>query len=74
MLPQQVCAQDKKQIEIVQAGSLEGGKGNGVEVRRLIGDVIFKQEDTYMYCDSAFFMRLQTASMPMVPFVLKDPR
>ncbi len=48
-------AQEKRQIEIVQAGSLEGVKVNGVEVRRLIGDVIFKQEDTYMYCDSALF-------------------
>jgi lipopolysaccharide export system protein LptA len=58
ILPQQLSAQDKKQIEIVQAGSLEGVKVNGVEVRRLIGDVIFKQEDTYMYCDSAFFYEI----------------
>lgn len=48
-------AQESRQIEIVQAGSLEGMKVNGVEVRRLIGDVIFKQDDTYMYCDSALF-------------------
>jgi len=50
-----VFSQDKKQIEIIQAGSLEGVKINGIEVRRLVGDVIFKQEDTYMYCDSALF-------------------
>ena len=48
-------AQQAKQIEIVQAGSLEGVKMNGIEVRRLVGDVIFKQENTYMYCDSALF-------------------
>ncbi|MBK7966391.1 MAG: hypothetical protein IPK10_14640 [Bacteroidetes bacterium] len=48
-------AQQSKQIEIIQAGSLEGVKMNGVEVRRLVGDVIFKQENTYMYCDSALF-------------------
>ncbi|HQK98670.1 MAG TPA: OstA-like protein, partial [Bacteroidia bacterium] len=50
-------AQEKKarQIEIVQAGSLEGVKQNDIEVRRLIGNVIFKQGDTYMYCDSALF-------------------
>jgi lipopolysaccharide export system protein LptA len=48
-------AQQSKQIEIIQAGSLEGVKMNGIEVRRLVGDVIFKQESTYMYCDSALF-------------------
>ena len=48
-------AQQAKQIEIVQAGSLEGVKIDGIEVRRLVGDVIFKQENTYMYCDSALF-------------------
>ncbi|CAN5614650.1 OstA-like protein [soil metagenome] len=48
-------AQKSQQIEIVKAGSLEGSKSNGVEVRRLVGDVVFKQEDTYMYCDSALF-------------------
>lgn len=44
-----------KPIEIVQAGSLEGIKYNGIEVRRLIGDVIFRQDNTLMYCDSALF-------------------
>ena len=44
-----------KPIEIIQAGSLEGIKYNGVEVRRLVGNVIFKQENTLMYCDSALF-------------------
>lgn len=50
-----LSAQEKKQIEIVRAGSLEGFKVDGVEVRRLMGDVVFKQGDTYMYCDSALF-------------------
>jgi lipopolysaccharide assembly outer membrane protein LptD (OstA) len=44
-----------KPIEIIQAGSLEGVKYNGIEVRRLVGDVIFKQDNTLMYCDSALF-------------------
>lgn len=48
-------AQEKKQIEIVRAGSLEGVKVNGVEVRRLVNDVVFKQGETFMYCDSALF-------------------
>jgi len=44
-----------KPIEIVQAGSLEGVKYNGIEVRRLVGNVIFRQDNTLMYCDSALF-------------------
>jgi len=52
-----VAAQDTtpRQIEIVRAGSLEGVKENGVEIRRLVNDVVFKQGDTYLYCDSALF-------------------
>ncbi len=48
-------AQTQGEVEIVQAGSLEGVKRDGVEVRRLIGDVIFKRNSTYLYCDSALF-------------------
>ncbi len=48
-------AQKNKKVEIVQASSLEGSKINGIEVRRLVGDVIFKQDNTLMYCDSALF-------------------
>lgn len=50
-----VFSQENKQVEIIQAGSLEGVKINGEEVRRLVGNVIFRQEDTYLYCDSALF-------------------
>jgi lipopolysaccharide export system protein LptA len=50
-----VQAQTGGEVEIVQAGSLEGVKRDGVEVRRLIGDVIFKRDSTYLYCDSALF-------------------
>lgn len=56
-----VCAQETKRIEIVQAGSLEGIRMGGEEVRRLIGDVIFKQDDTYLYCDSALFYELRNS-------------
>lgn len=51
----EIYAQETRQIEIVRAGSLEGVKVNGIEVRRLVDDVVFKQGDTYMYCDSALF-------------------
>ncbi len=33
---------------------LEGGTFNGEEIRKLIGNVRFRQGDTYMYCDSAY--------------------
>ncbi|WP_082318174.1 OstA-like protein [Hymenobacter sp. DG25A] len=33
---------------------LIGGEFNGVEIRKLIGNVSFKQGDTFMYCDSAY--------------------
>ena len=55
LIPISIFAQKAKQIEIIQAGSLEGSKINGEEVRRLVGDVIFKQETTFLYCDSAIF-------------------
>ena len=48
-------SQDLKRVEIVQANSLEGSKINGQQVRRLNGDVIFRQDKTLMYCDSALF-------------------
>ena len=50
-----VYSQKVQQIEIIQANSLEGSKVNGEDVRRLVGDVIFKQETTMLYCDSALF-------------------
>lgn len=53
--PLRSSAQEQKKIEILQAGSLEGIRRGEEEVRRLIGDVIFRQDDTYMYCDSALF-------------------
>ncbi len=51
-------AQKSKEVEIIQASSLEGSKINGEEVRRLVGDVIFKQDNTLMYCDSALFYQV----------------
>jgi len=61
LLPFSIFAQKAKEIEIIQAGSLEGSKFNGEEVRRLVGDVIFKQETTFMYCDSAIFFVLSNS-------------
>ena len=47
--------QESKRIEIVQANTLEGTKIGNEEIRVLRGDVIFKQNSTLMYCDSALF-------------------
>lgn len=62
------------QIEIIQATSLEGSKINNVEVRRLIGDVIFKQEDTYMYCDSALFYEATNSIDAYSRIRIENPR
>jgi lipopolysaccharide export system protein LptA len=46
-----------KTIEIVQARELEviTAKGNTQELRKLVGDVILKQGNATMKCDSAYF-------------------
>ena len=50
----EVFAQKSEQIELVQADVLEGGVHNGEKVRKLIGNVIFKHDETFMYCDSSY--------------------
>ncbi|MBE7509467.1 MAG: hypothetical protein HS118_04680 [Bacteroidia bacterium] len=47
-------AQSPSKIELVHANILEGDDQFGKDVRRLLGDVTFKQENTFMYCDSAY--------------------
>lgn len=48
-------AQQSKQIEVLNANTIEYDKNSGIDARRLIGDVQFKHESTIMYCDSAYF-------------------
>src|SRR5688572_11603200 len=43
-----------EKVELLRADALEGGSFNGVEIRKLIGNVAFKQKDTFLYCDSAY--------------------
>jgi hypothetical protein len=45
----------ERRVEIVHAGSLKFDKRLGNGAKRLIGDVQFKQENTLMFCDSAYF-------------------
>ena|SRR6185312_12696312 len=44
----------QKQVELIQANSLEGDVINGVKVQKVMGNVIFKHNDALTYCDSAY--------------------
>jgi len=49
-----VCAQEeKKDVEIINADYLKMLEVNGKKYTRLIGNVQLKQEEIYMWCDSA---------------------
>ncbi len=41
-------------IKLLTAGALVGGDFNGVKIRKLLGNVSFQQDDTFLYCDSAY--------------------
>ncbi len=44
----------QKKVKVVHAGSLKFDKNLGNGAQRLIGDVEFQQENTFMFCDSAY--------------------
>ncbi len=44
----------RQKIEILQANELEGGTFQGVEIRKVRGEVIFRHQGALMYCDSAY--------------------
>ncbi|MDD4217769.1 MAG: OstA-like protein, partial [Bacteroidales bacterium] len=48
---------DKKpaKVEIVHANSLEYDESTGVKAKKLLGKVVFKHEEAFMFCDSAYF-------------------
>ena len=52
--PKNQPAPKAEKVELLRADALEGGTFNGQEIRKLLGNVAFKQGDTYMYCDSAY--------------------
>lgn len=54
MLSEQGWTQEERKIRIINANSLEFNESRP-EARRLIGDVIFEHNGTYLYCDSAYF-------------------
>jgi len=58
LIAQTVTAQDEeppKKVEILHANSLEYDESTGVTAKRLLGEVVFKHEEAYMFCDSAWF-------------------
>lgn len=44
-----------RKVEIMHANTLEYDESTGVTAKRLLGKVVFKHEDAYMFCDSAWF-------------------
>lgn len=47
--------QEKKEVKILHADRLVFDDSRGNNAKRLIGNVGFQQENTFMYCDSAYF-------------------
>ncbi|RYY10946.1 MAG: hypothetical protein EOO36_19770, partial [Cytophagaceae bacterium] len=41
-------------VDLLHADDLRGGDFNGVKIRKLLGSVSFKQQDVFLYCDSAY--------------------
>ncbi len=50
-----------RRIDLIQAQSMEFDKSIGDDARRVIGNVIFKHEDAYMHCDSAYLYTLENS-------------
>ncbi len=49
-----IYAQKATKVELISANTLEFDKTLNKDVRRLIGDVVLKHDNTLMYCDSAY--------------------
>jgi lipopolysaccharide export system protein LptA len=50
-------AQAQKKVKLQKAGKLMGGIKNGERIDRVIDDVVFVQNTTTIYCDSAWFYK-----------------
>ncbi len=48
-------AQKNKKVELIHANALTYDETAGGKVRHLTGDVKFRQDNIFLYCDSAFF-------------------
>jgi hypothetical protein len=56
-----------EKVQLVQAGSLEGMVINAEELRKLIGNVIFKHEGAMLYCDSAYQFEKKNDTLHRLP-------
>ncbi|QCR24599.1 OstA-like protein [Pontibacter sp. SGAir0037] len=54
---QQLPAQENNKVDLINADSLKGGTYNGQQVDRLLGNVVFKQRDTFLHADSVYQYR-----------------
>jgi lipopolysaccharide export system protein LptA len=54
LTPCLLMAQSGDKVQLIQAGSLEGLTIKGEKINKLVGNVIFKQEGAFLYCDSAY--------------------
>jgi len=51
----QEAGDQPKKVEIIHANSLEYDESTGVKAKKLLGKVVFKHEEAFMFCDSAYF-------------------
>lgn len=51
----------QKRVRLEEADVLRLGKKDGVQYQRLIGNVVLKQNETTIYCDSAHFYRKENS-------------
>jgi len=58
-ITQKNVAQENTQVEILNANYFRSNKNIANGARRLIGNVVFRQDNTIMECDSAYFYSLQ---------------
>ncbi len=54
LVPFFLNGQSNEKVQLIQAGSLEGLVLNGEKVNKLVGNVIFKHDGAFLYCDSAY--------------------
>jgi len=47
----------QRKVKIIRNDYMEGGRKDGRRYNKAVGDVLFLQEMTEIYCDSAYFYR-----------------
>src|SRR5690606_18604217 len=52
--PRQAQSGQQERVELQSADSLEGGTFNGRRITKLLGNVVFKQKETFLYADSVY--------------------